>query len=158
MFSLFWLNKIFQCFHYFSLYDVFFKLFLQNVGVIVVAASVIPLILIPVVPLLLIFLYLRSLYLRTSRDIKRLESIWKGQQKYFLSFHFALSTARSPVLSHLSSSLNGLSTIRASRSEEKLKKYFDAHQDLHSGLLFENKHLHFPGWLEFVKWLINFQC
>uniref|UniRef100_A0A3B4GJ00 Multidrug resistance-associated protein 4 n=1 Tax=Pundamilia nyererei TaxID=303518 RepID=A0A3B4GJ00_9CICH len=93
----------------------FYQLFLQNVGVIVVAASVIPLILIPVVPLLLIFLYLRSLYLRTSRDIKRLES-----------------TTRSPVLSHLSSSLNGLSTIRASRSEEKLKKYFDAHQDLHS--------------------------
>uniref|UniRef100_A0A3Q2X6D7 Multidrug resistance-associated protein 4 n=1 Tax=Haplochromis burtoni TaxID=8153 RepID=A0A3Q2X6D7_HAPBU len=93
----------------------FYQLFLQNVGVIAVAASVIPLILIPVVPLLLIFLYLRSLYLRTSRDIKRLES-----------------TTRSPVLSQLSSSLNGLSTIRASRSEEKLKKDFDAHQDLHS--------------------------
>lgn len=72
--SLFWLNKIFQYFHYFSLCDVFLKLFLQNVGVIAVAASVIPLILIPVVLLMLIFLYLRSLYLRTSRDLKRLES------------------------------------------------------------------------------------
>lgn len=55
-------------------YAMLFKLFLQNAGVIAVAASVIPLILIPVVPLLIIFLYLRSFYLRTSRDVKRLES------------------------------------------------------------------------------------
>uniref|UniRef100_A0A3Q4I1K4 Multidrug resistance-associated protein 4 n=1 Tax=Neolamprologus brichardi TaxID=32507 RepID=A0A3Q4I1K4_NEOBR len=93
----------------------FYQLFLQNVGVIAVAASVIPLILIPVVPLLIIFLYLRSFYLRTSRDVKRLES-----------------TTRSPVFSHLSLSLQGLSTIRALKAEERLKKAFDAHQDLHS--------------------------
>uniref|UniRef100_A0A3P9DJ88 Multidrug resistance-associated protein 4 n=1 Tax=Maylandia zebra TaxID=106582 RepID=A0A3P9DJ88_9CICH len=93
----------------------FYQLFLQNAGVIAVAASVIPLILIPVVPLLIIFLYLRSFYLRTSRDLKRLES-----------------TTRSPVFSHLSLSLQGLSTIRALKAEERLKKAFDAHQDLHS--------------------------
>uniref|UniRef100_A0AAX7TN60 Multidrug resistance-associated protein 4 n=1 Tax=Astatotilapia calliptera TaxID=8154 RepID=A0AAX7TN60_ASTCA len=93
----------------------FYQLFLQNAGVIAVAASVIPLILIPVVPLLIIFLYLRSFYLRTSRDVKRLES-----------------TTRSPVFSHLSLSLQGLSTIRALKAEERLKKAFDAHQDLHS--------------------------
>ncbi|KAM9836010.1 ATP-binding cassette sub-family C member 4-like [Aulostomus maculatus] len=93
----------------------FYQLFLQNVGVIAVAASVIPLILIPFVPLLFLFLYLRRFYLCTSRDIKRLES-----------------TTRSPVFSHLSSSLQGLWTIRAFRAEERLKKDFDAHQDLHS--------------------------
>ncbi|XP_070787041.1 ATP-binding cassette sub-family C member 4-like [Enoplosus armatus] len=93
----------------------FYQLFLQNVGVVVVAASVIPLILIPVVPLLFIFLYLRRFFLHTSRDVKRLES-----------------TTRSPVLSHLSSSLQGLWTLRALRAEERLKKAFDAHQDLHS--------------------------
>uniref|UniRef100_A0A3B4U443 Multidrug resistance-associated protein 4 n=1 Tax=Seriola dumerili TaxID=41447 RepID=A0A3B4U443_SERDU len=93
----------------------FYQLFLQNMGVVVVAASVIPLILIPVVPLLFIFLYLRRFYLSTSRDIKRLES-----------------TTRSPVFSHLSSSLQGLWTIRAFRAEERLRKAFDAHQDLHS--------------------------
>lgn len=53
---------------------VVLKLFLQNIGVVVVAASVIPLILVPVVPLLLFFLYLRRFYLHTSRDVKRLES------------------------------------------------------------------------------------
>ncbi|XP_070711624.1 ATP-binding cassette sub-family C member 4-like [Pempheris klunzingeri] len=93
----------------------FYQLFLQNIGVVAVSASVIPLILIPVVPLVLIFLYLRRFYLHTSRDVKRLES-----------------TTRSPVFSHLSSSLQGLWTIRALRAEERLKKAFDAHQDLHS--------------------------
>uniref|UniRef100_A0A3Q2PI33 Multidrug resistance-associated protein 4 n=1 Tax=Fundulus heteroclitus TaxID=8078 RepID=A0A3Q2PI33_FUNHE len=93
----------------------FYQLFLQNVGVVAVAASVIPLILIPVVPLLLFFLYLRRYYLHTSRDIKRLES-----------------TTRSPVFSLLSSSLQGLWTIRAFRAEEKLKRTFDSCQDRHT--------------------------
>ncbi|XP_039649399.1 multidrug resistance-associated protein 4-like isoform X1 [Perca fluviatilis] len=93
----------------------FYQLFLQNVGVVAVAASVIPLILIPVIPLLIVFLYLRRFYLCTSRDVKRLES-----------------TTRSPVFSHLSSSLQGLWTIRALRAEERLQKAYDAHQDLHS--------------------------
>ncbi|XP_040888393.1 ATP-binding cassette sub-family C member 4-like [Toxotes jaculatrix] len=92
-----------------------YQLSLQNAGVVAVAASVIPLILIPVVPLFLIFLYLRRFYLSTSRDVKRLES-----------------TTRSPVFSHLSSSLQGLRTIRAFGAQERLKKAFDAHQDLHS--------------------------
>ncbi|XP_039870833.1 multidrug resistance-associated protein 4 isoform X2 [Simochromis diagramma] len=93
----------------------FVQIFLQILGVIAVAASVIPWILIPVVPLLLIFLYLRRYFLRTSRNVKRLES-----------------TTRSPVFSHLSSSLQGLWTIRAFGEEERFQKVFDAHQDLHS--------------------------
>ncbi|KAG8004595.1 Multidrug resistance-associated protein 4 [Nibea albiflora] len=93
----------------------FYQLLFQNAAVVAVAASVIPLILIPFVPLLFIFLFLRRVYLRTSRDIKRLES-----------------TSRSPMFSHLSSSLQGLHTIRALRAEERLKKTFDEYQDLHS--------------------------
>lgn len=49
-------------------------MFLQILGVIAVSVSVIPWILIPVLPLLLFFLYLRRFFLRTSRNIKRLES------------------------------------------------------------------------------------
>uniref|UniRef100_A0A665WHL2 Multidrug resistance-associated protein 4 n=1 Tax=Echeneis naucrates TaxID=173247 RepID=A0A665WHL2_ECHNA len=102
----------------------FIQLFLQVVGVIAVSASVIPWILIPVVPLLLFFLYLRRYFLQTSRDVKRLES-----------------TTRSPVFSHLSSSLQGLWTIRAFGAEERFQKAFDAHQDLHSGLVPVPHHL-----------------
>ncbi|KAF0046258.1 hypothetical protein F2P81_002787 [Scophthalmus maximus] len=93
----------------------FIQCFLQIVGVIAVAASVIPWILIPLLPLLFVFLYLRRYFLETSRDIKRLES-----------------TTRSPVFSHLSSSLNGLWTIRAFGAEQRFQNIFDAHQDLHS--------------------------
>ncbi|CAB1327867.1 unnamed protein product, partial [Coregonus sp. 'balchen'] len=93
----------------------FCQLILQNIGVVVVAASVMPWILIPVVPLLIVFLFLRRYFLQTSRDVKRLES-----------------TTRSPVFSHLSSSLQGLWTIRAFRAEERFQNIFDTHQDLHS--------------------------
>ncbi|KAF4111886.1 hypothetical protein G5714_006681 [Onychostoma macrolepis] len=93
----------------------FIQVFLQIIGVIAVASSVIPWILIPVFPLLIAFLFLRRYFLRTSRDVKRIES-----------------TTRSPVFSHLSSSLQGLWTIRAFKAEERFQQTFDAHQDLHS--------------------------
>ncbi|XP_024119607.1 multidrug resistance-associated protein 4 [Oryzias melastigma] len=97
----------------------FVQVFLQILGVISVAASVIPWILIPVLPLLVVFIFLRRYFLKTSREIKRLEG-----------------TTRSPVFSHLSSSLQGLWTIRAFGAEERFQKAFDAHQDLHSGAWF----------------------
>ncbi|CAM4620699.1 unnamed protein product [Leuciscus chuanchicus] len=93
----------------------FIQVFLQIIGTIAVACSVIPWILIPVLPLLICFLFLRRYFLRTSRDVKRIES-----------------TTRSPVFSHLSSSLQGLWTIRAFKAEERFQLTFDAHQDLHS--------------------------
>uniref|UniRef100_A0A3B3HI51 Cystic fibrosis transmembrane conductance regulator n=1 Tax=Oryzias latipes TaxID=8090 RepID=A0A3B3HI51_ORYLA len=97
----------------------FVQVFLQILGVVAVAASVIPWILIPVVPLLLVFIFLRRYFLKTSREVKRLEG-----------------TTRSPVFSHLSSSLQGLWTIRAFGAEERFQREFDAHQDLHSGAWF----------------------
>lgn len=56
--------------------------------------------------------------------------------KSFSRLICAFPIARSPVISHLSISLQGLSTIRAFKAEERLKKAFDSHQDLHTGLLF----------------------
>ncbi|XP_039674707.1 multidrug resistance-associated protein 4-like isoform X3 [Perca fluviatilis] len=93
----------------------FIQVFLQVIGVIAVAAVIIPWILIPVAPLLAVFLFLRCYFLQTSRDIKRLES-----------------TTRSPVFSHLSSSLQGLSTIRAFKVQQRFQQMFDGYQDLHS--------------------------
>uniref|UniRef100_A0A0K8RTW6 Multidrug resistance-associated protein 4 n=1 Tax=Crotalus horridus TaxID=35024 RepID=A0A0K8RTW6_CROHD len=93
----------------------FVQTFLQVCGVVGVAIAVIPWILIPLVPLLILFIFLRRYFLDTSRDIKRLES-----------------TTRSPVFSHLSSSLQGLWTIRAFQAQQRFQELFDAHQDLHT--------------------------
>uniref|UniRef100_A0A8C4VRL7 Multidrug resistance-associated protein 4 n=1 Tax=Gopherus evgoodei TaxID=1825980 RepID=A0A8C4VRL7_9SAUR len=95
----------------------FIQTLLQIFGVVAVAVAVIPWILIPLVPLCILFIFLRRYFLDTARDIKRLES-----------------TTRSPVFSHLSTSLQGLWTIRAFRAEQRFQKLFDAHQDLHSAL------------------------
>ncbi|XP_054831012.1 ATP-binding cassette sub-family C member 4 [Eublepharis macularius] len=93
----------------------FIQVLFQICGVVTVAVVVIPWILIPLVPLFILFIFLRRYFLDTSRDIKRLES-----------------TTRSPVFSHLSSSLQGLWTIRAFKAEQRFQELFDAHQDLHT--------------------------
>uniref|UniRef100_A0A4X2MBL1 Multidrug resistance-associated protein 4 n=1 Tax=Vombatus ursinus TaxID=29139 RepID=A0A4X2MBL1_VOMUR len=93
----------------------FIQTFLQIICVVAVAIAVIPWIVIPLIPLFVVFIFLRRYFLETSRDVKRLES-----------------TTRSPVFSHLSSSLQGLWTIRAYRAEQRFQELFDAHQDLHS--------------------------
>lgn len=131
---------------------VLFQLFLQNVGVVAVAASVIPIMLVPILLLLLFFLYLRRFYLCISRDVKRLEATSNfhlflshaisifGRKAlvncFCLCLFPACLAARSNIFSHLSSSLQGLATIRAFRAQERQQHAFDAHQDLHSGSVF----------------------
>ncbi|XP_060250610.1 ATP-binding cassette sub-family C member 4-like isoform X21 [Ovis aries] len=93
----------------------FIQAFLLVVGVVGVMVAAVPWTAIPVIPLGIIFFFLRRYFLETSQDVKRLEC-----------------TTRSPVFSHLASSLQGLWTIRAYKAEQKFQELFDAHQDLHS--------------------------
>lgn len=44
-----------------------------------------------------------------------------------------LSTAKSPVFSHISATFSGLSTIRAFRAQDLLQDEFEHHQDLNTG-------------------------
>ncbi|GFS16310.1 multidrug resistance-associated protein 4 [Elysia marginata] len=88
---------------------------LVTAGVVVVSCVFNPWVLIPVVPLMILFIIVRRYYVQTSRSLKRLEG-----------------TTRSPVFSHLSTTLQGLHTIRAMHMEQQLTAEFDAHQDLHT--------------------------
>ncbi|KAI4581565.1 hypothetical protein MJG53_010008 [Ovis ammon polii x Ovis aries] len=88
---------------------------LRVIGVVGVMVAAIPWIGIPAIPLGILFVILQRYFLETSQDVKRLEC-----------------TTWSLVFSHLSSSLQGLWTIRAYKAKKKFQELFDAHQDLHS--------------------------
>ncbi|XP_076255687.1 putative multidrug resistance-associated protein lethal(2)03659 isoform X3 [Rhynchophorus ferrugineus] len=92
---------------------------LTLIGIIIVVAVVSPWLLLPTAGVGIVFLLMRSFYLRTSRSVKRLEG-----------------TTRSPVFSHLSATLQGLTTIRAFKAQTILTKEFDNYQDLHSSAWF----------------------
>ncbi|XP_057334744.1 ATP-binding cassette sub-family C member 4-like [Microplitis mediator] len=66
----------------------------------------------------IIFYFLMIFYLRSAQDVKRLEGI-----------------AKSPVLSHVCTTLNGLTTIRSRGQDVQvmLRKEFDRYQDEHTG-------------------------
>ncbi|MXQ99163.1 hypothetical protein E5288_WYG012305 [Bos mutus] len=97
------------------IFQDFIQAFLLVIGVIGVMVAVIPWIAIPVIPLGIAFFFLQRYFSETSRDIKHLEC-----------------ATRSPVFSHLASSLRGVWTIRAYKAEQSFQELFDAHQDLHS--------------------------
>ncbi|KAI4581553.1 hypothetical protein MJG53_009996 [Ovis ammon polii x Ovis aries] len=100
------------------IFQDFIQTFLLVVGVVGVMVAAIPWTAIPVIPLGIIFFVLRWYFLRTSREVKRLEC-----------------TTRSLVFSHLASSLRGLWTIRAYKAEQRFQELFNAYQDLHSDVI-----------------------
>ncbi|KAI5634802.1 ABC transporter domain-containing protein [Phthorimaea operculella] len=67
------------------------------------------------VVLLIIFGLFVKVYMKTAQGIKRLEG-----------------TTKSPVFGMVTSSLNGIATIRSCKAEERLVSDFDVHQDLHT--------------------------
>ncbi|XP_037711587.1 probable multidrug resistance-associated protein lethal(2)03659 [Drosophila subpulchrella] len=89
--------------------------FLSLAGNILVISIVNPLFLLPAIAVGVVFYHLRTFYLKTSRDVQRLEA-----------------NARSPVYSHFAASLTGLPTIRAFGAQKILEAEFDSCQDMHS--------------------------
>ena len=80
----------------------FIAFLLSVLSTIVVITVATPYFLIVIVPLLALYLVVQRIYVSTSRQLKRLESV-----------------SRSPIYSHFQETLNGVATIRAYRKQEE---------------------------------------
>jgi ATP-binding cassette subfamily C (CFTR/MRP) protein 4 len=100
----------------------------------VVIATVNPWIMLPTIIIFGLFYVFRVIFLATSRNLKRIEG-----------------TTRSPVFTHMTASLQGLTTIRAFGAQKILRTEFDQHQDLHSSAfyMFLGCNRTFGFWLDF---------
>ncbi|CAG9833829.1 unnamed protein product [Diabrotica balteata] len=92
------------------------QVLLSMAGSLVLIVIVNPFFLILIGALSVVFGLIRHIYLKSSKNIKRLEGIM-----------------RSPVFTHLRATIEGLTTIRAFGAQSILTDEFDHHQDYHSG-------------------------
>ena len=83
-------------------------------GLVLFVSIVNPWIFILTVPMLAYFVWLRNYYLYAGRDIKRIEA-----------------NCRSPIYSHLSSSLIGIPTIRCHNASTRFSNLMESHLDHH---------------------------
>lgn len=74
---------------------------------------------IPIVILVVVIILVRNFYLDTARSIATLEGM-----------------SKSPVVQHLASSINGISTIKAFKSQKRFIRKFEMYQNDYSSALF----------------------
>uniref|UniRef100_H2YL84 Uncharacterized protein n=1 Tax=Ciona savignyi TaxID=51511 RepID=H2YL84_CIOSA len=97
----------------------FIYIFCMIFSILILSVTINYFVIIIVIPLSIYFIWLRQYYIRTSRDIKRMEG-----------------ASRSPVFTHLSNTIQGLSTVRAFNMQDKFEEEFHCKQDLHSSAWF----------------------
>lgn len=93
------------------------QILLVMIGILITVSVLNPILLVALSVAIVAFALVLKLYLRPAQDLKRLEGI-----------------CRSPVFSHMSASLSGLSTIRANNAQERIVVEFDNLQDVHSSV------------------------
>ncbi|XP_055617495.1 ATP-binding cassette sub-family C member 4-like isoform X2 [Toxorhynchites rutilus septentrionalis] len=93
--------------------------FLELAGIVVIISLANYWLLIPTAVVGVVFYILRFIFLRSARNVKRVEAI-----------------ARSPVLAHTSSTIEGLVTIRAFRAQRQMLLEFDCRQNRNSSAAF----------------------
>ncbi|OUM67296.1 hypothetical protein PIROE2DRAFT_40198 [Piromyces sp. E2] len=90
----------------------FLSCFAVTVSTLLLIIYATPIFLIALVPLLLIYYFMQEFYRNTSREIKRLDSL-----------------ARSPLYANFTETMNGLSTIRAYREQDRFININDTFMD-----------------------------
>ncbi|XP_025264055.1 multidrug resistance-associated protein 4 [Camponotus floridanus] len=91
------------------------QIFIVMIGIITQVLIINWWILFPTIIMSILYNEIRKFYISTAQTIKRLEG-----------------NAKSPVFSHVNSTLSGLMTIRSAGAQEMVRKQFDEHQDLHT--------------------------
>ncbi|XP_066923803.1 ATP-binding cassette sub-family C member 4-like [Clytia hemisphaerica] len=116
----------------FQIMQNFFIIF----GLLVLISIKMAIFLVLLVPIVIVFIMLRMYYIKTARELKRIEGI-----------------ARSPVFGHFSTTMLGLPTIRAFRVQDKFFDLFAEVQDKHTEAYFT--FVASTGWLGFNLDLIS---
>eukprot|EP00043_Microstomoeca_roanoka_P013522 m.132440 g.132440 ORF g.132440 m.132440 type:complete len:1345 (+) comp15778_c0_seq1:123-4157(+) len=96
-------------------YIDFFQLIGSILGTIILASVINPWVLLSAAPILIIFVWIRAYFLKTAREIKRIEAV-----------------TRSPIYSHFSASLAGLATIRSQEGGPRAMRLLHAYQNDYS--------------------------
>ncbi|XP_049801524.1 ATP-binding cassette sub-family C member 4-like [Schistocerca nitens] len=95
------------------------QIYLVLCGILAMVVVVNYIYIVPIIIVGAMFVYMARLFIITGRSVKNLEGI-----------------RRSPIYSHLSDTINGLATIRASGTLAHVKEEFDLHQDRHTSAWF----------------------
>lgn len=91
------------------------QVFMVMIGILVMVAIVSPYMILTTAVCAVLMYFWTLVYLSTAQDIKRIEGV-----------------TRSPVFSHVSASMAGLSVVRACSAQTMLARQFDDKQDVHT--------------------------
>ncbi|OQR71267.1 canalicular multispecific organic anion transporter 1-like [Tropilaelaps mercedesae] len=89
------------------------EMFFQIIGMVVLISMKFPVFLLFAIPVLTLFVILRQIFVKTLRQVKRLESV-----------------TRSPIYSHFSETINGLTSVRGFGVEDVFRKKNDEKVDI----------------------------